>query len=95
MAATSSLARRNSTSPTPRSEAQLWPRIPFDPQRLLTFAFHARCPGIHTVTSERIFNGIPLGSSIEASHGHLYLFQWVFGKDKNLTDLNFGADIDT
>ena len=47
------------------------------------------------MTSERIFNGIPLGSSIEASHGHLYLFQWVFGKNKNLADLNFGADIDT
>jgi feruloyl esterase len=30
----------------------------------------------HAVTGERIFNGIPLGSSIEASHGHLYLFQW-------------------
>ncbi|MEQ1748961.1 MAG: tannase/feruloyl esterase family alpha/beta hydrolase, partial [Prosthecobacter sp.] len=27
----------------------------------------------HAVTGERIFNGIPLGSSIEASHGHLYL----------------------
>ena len=49
----------------------------------------------HTVTGERIFNGIPLGSSIEASHGHLYLFQWVFGKDKKLEDINFGADIDT
>jgi len=49
----------------------------------------------HAVTGERIFNGIPLGSSIEASHGHLYLFQWVFGKDKNLADINFGADIDT
>lgn len=49
----------------------------------------------HAVTSERIFNGIPLGSSIEASHGHLYLFQWVFGKDKKLEDINFGADIDT
>ncbi len=49
----------------------------------------------HAVTGERIFNGIPLGSSIEASHGHLYLFQWVFGKDKNLADLNFGTDIDT
>ena len=47
------------------------------------------------MTSERIFNGIPLGSSIEASHGHLYLFQWVFGKDKNLSDINFGTDIDT
>ena len=49
----------------------------------------------HAVTGERIFNGIPLGASIEASHGHLYLFQWVFGKDKNLADLNFGTDIDT
>lgn len=34
----------------------------------------------HAVTDERIFNGIPLGSSIEA-HGHLYLFKWVFGAD--------------
>jgi feruloyl esterase len=49
----------------------------------------------HAVTGERIFNGIPLGSSIEASHGHLYLFHWVFGKDKKLEDINFGADIDT
>jgi feruloyl esterase len=49
----------------------------------------------HAVTGERIFNGIPLGSSIEASHGHLYLFQWVFGKDKNLAEINFGTDIDT
>ncbi|MCX6980222.1 MAG: hypothetical protein NTV08_05650 [Verrucomicrobia bacterium] len=29
----------------------------------------------HAVTDERIFNGIPLGSSIEASHGYLYLFK--------------------
>jgi len=49
----------------------------------------------HAVTGERIFNGIPLGSSIEASHGHLYLFNWVFGKDKKLEDINFSADIDT
>ncbi|MCB1274922.1 tannase/feruloyl esterase family alpha/beta hydrolase [Prosthecobacter sp.] len=49
----------------------------------------------HAVTGERLFNGIPLGSSIAASHGHLYLFQWVFGKDKNLEEINFGADIDT
>jgi feruloyl esterase len=47
------------------------------------------------VTGERIFNGIPLGASIAASHGHLYLFQWVFGRDKNLDEINFGADIDT
>ena len=49
----------------------------------------------HAVTGERIFNGIPLGSSIEASHGHLYLFKWVFGADKPLEEINFGADIDT
>src|SRR6185436_18156975 len=49
----------------------------------------------HAVTGERIFNGIPLGSSIEAAHGHLYLFKWVFGADKKLEEINFGADIDT
>ena len=49
----------------------------------------------HAVTGERIFNGIPLGSSLEASHGHLYLFKWVFGAEKKLSDIDFGADIDT
>ena len=49
----------------------------------------------HAVTGERIFNGIPLGSSLEAAHGHLYLFKWVFGPDKKLEDINWGADIDT
>jgi feruloyl esterase len=49
----------------------------------------------HAVTGERIFNGIPLGSSIEPAHGHLYLFKWVFGADKPLEEINFGADIDT
>ncbi len=49
----------------------------------------------HAVTGERIFNGIPLGSSIEASHGHPYLFKWVFGADKKMEDVNFGADIET
>jgi feruloyl esterase len=49
----------------------------------------------HAVTGERIFNGIPLGASIAASHGHLYLFQWVFGANKPLDEINFGADIDT
>ncbi|HSI35453.1 MAG TPA: tannase/feruloyl esterase family alpha/beta hydrolase, partial [Tepidisphaeraceae bacterium] len=48
----------------------------------------------HAVTGERIFCGIPLGSSLEAAHGHLYLFKWVFGADKNTADVNFGADID-
>lgn len=49
----------------------------------------------HTVTGERIFNGIPFGSSISSAHAHLYLFKWVFGADKKLEDINFGADIDT
>jgi len=49
----------------------------------------------HAMTGERIFNGIPLGSSFDASHGHLYLFQWVFGEKKNLNEIDFGKDIDT
>ena len=49
----------------------------------------------HAVSGERIFNGIPLGSSLEASHGHLYLFKWAFGADKKMEDINFGADMDT
>ncbi len=49
----------------------------------------------HAGTGERIFNGIPFGSSIESAHGHLYLFKWVFGAGKKLEEINFGADIDT
>ncbi|MDB6117102.1 MAG: hypothetical protein JWO08_883 [Verrucomicrobiaceae bacterium] len=49
----------------------------------------------HAMTGERIFNGIPFGSSFKIAHGHLYLFQWVFGKDKNMMDIDFGKDIDT
>jgi feruloyl esterase len=49
----------------------------------------------HAITGERIFNGIPFGSSFKIAHGHLYLFQWVFGKDKDLQSLDFGKDIDT
>ena len=49
----------------------------------------------HAVTGERIFNGIPFGSSFDAAHGHLYLFKWVFGADKKLGDIDFGADMDT
>jgi feruloyl esterase len=49
----------------------------------------------HAVTGERIFNGIPIGSTLSASHGHLYLFKWVFGAEKKMEDINFGADIDT
>lgn len=49
----------------------------------------------HSITGERIFDGIPFGSSFKIAHGHLYLFQWVFGKDKDLQSLDFGKDIDT
>lgn len=49
----------------------------------------------HAVTGERIFCGIPFGSSFNIAHGHLYLFNWVFGAEKNPRDLNFGDDIDT
>ena len=48
----------------------------------------------HAVTGERIFCGIPFGSSFDIAHGNLYLFKWVFGADKNLAEINFGADID-
>jgi feruloyl esterase len=48
----------------------------------------------HAKTGERIFGGVPLGSSLEASHGHLYLFRWVFGPDKKYEDIDFGADFD-
>lgn len=49
----------------------------------------------HAVSGERIFDGIPLGSALETAHGHLYLFKWVFGAEKKLDEINFGADIDT
>ena len=49
----------------------------------------------HAVTGERIFNGIPFGSALSSAHGHLYLFNWVFGAAKKTDDINFGADIDT
>lgn len=49
----------------------------------------------HAITGEHIFDGIPFGSSFKISHGHLYLFQWVFGKDQDLQRLDFGKDMDT
>ncbi len=48
----------------------------------------------HAVTGERIFCGIPFGSSFKAAHGHLYLFHWVFGAEKDLATVDFGRDID-
>lgn len=49
----------------------------------------------HPVTGERIFNGVPFGSTLKNAHGHLYLFKWVFGPEKNPRTLNFAEDIDT
>ena len=49
----------------------------------------------HAITGERIFCGIPFGASFNIAHGHLYLFKWVFGAQKNLMDIDFGKDIDT
>lgn len=50
---------------------------------------------VHPVTGERIFGGIPFGTSFRNAHGNLYLFKWVFGADKNLQTVNFAEDIDT
>ncbi|HEY3330010.1 MAG TPA: tannase/feruloyl esterase family alpha/beta hydrolase [Capsulimonadaceae bacterium] len=47
------------------------------------------------ITGKRIFDGIPIGASIEGSNGHLYLFNWVFGRNKQYTDIDFGKDFDT
>jgi len=49
----------------------------------------------HAVTGEHIFCGIPFGSTFDMARGNLYLFKWVFGADKTLSEINFGADIDT
>jgi feruloyl esterase len=47
------------------------------------------------VTGERIFCGIPFGSSFDAAHGHLYPFAWAFEGKKATDEVNFGEDIDT
>ncbi len=49
----------------------------------------------HAVTGERIFDGIPFGAVFDGARGNLYLFKWVFGAQKRLADIDFGADIDT
>ena len=49
----------------------------------------------HAITGERIFDGVPIGSSWHDARGNPYLFKWVFGAEKNLLDINFGDDIDT
>jgi feruloyl esterase len=49
----------------------------------------------HAITGERIFEGIPFGSTFDIARGNLYLFKWVFGADKDLSTIDFGKDIDT
>ncbi len=48
----------------------------------------------HELSGEKIFDGVPLGSTFNIARGNLYLFQWVFGKNVDLMKLNFGADFD-
>ena len=50
---------------------------------------------IHSVTGERIFNGLPFGAAFDGAYGNLYLFDWVFGKNRDLATINFSTDIDT
>jgi feruloyl esterase len=49
----------------------------------------------HAITGERIFCGLPFGSTFDIAHGNLYLFRWVFGAQKDLMTIDFGTDIDT
>jgi feruloyl esterase len=49
----------------------------------------------HAATGERVFNGIPFGTSFAEAQANLYLFHWVFGEHRNLLDLNFGGDLET
>lgn len=49
---------------------------------------------VHAVTGERIFDGLPFGSTFGIARGNLYLFHWVFGKERDLTTIDFGRDID-
>jgi feruloyl esterase len=50
----------------------------------------------HAITGERIFCGMPLGSQpFGMAEGNLYLFNWVFGANKDLMQIDFGKDIDT
>lgn len=50
---------------------------------------------VHAATGERIFDGLPFGSTFDIARGNLYLFRWVFGKERDLMTINFAGDIDT
>ncbi|HEX4083679.1 MAG TPA: tannase/feruloyl esterase family alpha/beta hydrolase [Chthoniobacteraceae bacterium] len=49
----------------------------------------------YSVTGERIFWGIPIGGSISASHGNLWLVSWAFAGGKSTDEINFGDDMVT
>lgn len=48
----------------------------------------------HALTGERIFGGVPLGSSWDNAVGNLYLFDWALGAGQDPLRLDFAADID-
>lgn len=48
----------------------------------------------HAVTGERIFGGIPPGAPFEHADGHLYLFNWVFGAERDPLGIDFASDIE-
>ena len=50
---------------------------------------------VHSETGERVFCGLPFGSTFGIACGNLYLFHWVFGKERNLETINFAEDLDT
>ncbi|MDR1280967.1 MAG: tannase/feruloyl esterase family alpha/beta hydrolase [Opitutaceae bacterium] len=61
---------------------------------------HAEClrkifDGPKSPGGERIFNGVPPGSSIINATGHLYLFQWAFHREVKYGALDFEKDMDT
>ncbi len=49
---------------------------------------------VHAETGEKLYDGIPPAAAIYMSKQNLFLFNWIFGKDINYFDINFGDDID-
>lgn len=50
---------------------------------------------VHPQTGERIFGGVPIGSSFLKASGHLYLFRWALGADVDLATVDYGTAVDT
>jgi len=50
---------------------------------------------MHSITGDRIFDGLPIGASFEGATGNLYLFKWALGAQKKLEDIDFGKDFET